>query len=256
LTRPVHFVLPDRSLIESAARHQRTYGLKNYYGKGPVARAKRKRFERSLALGAECEARRVIDMGAADGMLLPSLSSAYEHVAAVDVQPKFADRSQRLVDALGLANVTVTCNENLTFEQLRERIGPGYGLMFLLETMEHVGSQPDMWGSKMAFLHDCFSLLEKEGRIVVSVPKMVGMIILFKNVVQRIFRLGPDKLTFPQVLRSAFLKDTDDLEPLWDGHHVGFNHLKFDLHLERNFVIHRRQESLISVFYVLGRRSD
>jgi len=128
--------------------------------------------------------------------------------------------------------------------------------MFLLETLEHVGKQPDIWASKVAFLRDCFSLLGPNGRIIVTVPKMVGGILLFKNLVQRCLGRGYDAMPLRDLLRSSFLKDTDRLEPLWNGGHVGFNHLKLDAHLQKHFTVHHRSESLISVFYVLGQENQ
>ena len=247
------FILPDRSLVEDAAMGAQSYAIFNYYGKGLIAAVKRRRFQRALALGATVHAHRVIDMGCADGILLPSLAQYYDHVAAVDIDQDFVTRSERLVRAIGLNNVRVYCNADLGVDQLREHLGGGYQMMYLLETLEHIGNLPDIWASKIAFLNDCFALIESGGRIVISVPKMVGMIILLKNLVQRIFGLGHDSLTWRQLLRSAFLKNTDDLEPLWEGHHEGFNHLKLERHLERSFQIHERRESLVSVFYLLGR---
>lgn len=249
------FVLPDRSAIEHAAVGATSYAIYNYYGRGPIASAKRARFRRALALGAKANADRVIDMGCADGILLPSLSKYYQHVVAIDRSQEFVERSLRLVQALKLPNVKVLCSAGISTNELCGRIGTGFRLMFLLETIEHVGVQPNIWESKIAFLQDCFALLEPEGQIVISVPKMVGMIMLFKNLLQRSLRLGHDNLTYRQLFRSAVWRDTDDLEPLWDGHHVGFNHLKLDHHLARAFVIHERSESAISVFYRISRPS-
>jgi hypothetical protein len=179
----------------------------------------------------------------------------YRRVLALDIDQKFVERSRRLIDLLKLDNVEALCVRDVPFPELRKRLGSGFRLMFLLETLEHAGSQPDLWGSKMDFLRDCFSLLEENGRIVVSVPKMVGLVMLFKNTLQRSLGLGYDRMSFRQLLRSSLLKKTDDLEPMWSGDHVGFNHRKLDKHLARHFVVHHRSESLISVFYVLGRKS-
>jgi 2-polyprenyl-3-methyl-5-hydroxy-6-metoxy-1,4-benzoquinol methylase len=249
------FILPDRAAVQRAAEGDAmySYAIYNYYGRGPIAAAKRRRFRRALEIGAAVRAGRVIDMGCADGLLIPSLARAYRHVAAIDVNPELVARSQRLARAVEADNVTTLCSAGLSTDELRAAIGPGYRLMFLLETLEHVGSQPDIWGSKVAFLRDCFSLMEPDGQIVISVPKMVGLSVLFKNVLQRTLRLGHDALTWRQLWRSAVLKDTDELEPLWDGHHVGFNHLKLDRHLQQSFTVHHRSESVISVFYRIGR---
>jgi 2-polyprenyl-3-methyl-5-hydroxy-6-metoxy-1,4-benzoquinol methylase len=245
-------ILPDRKCIEEAAAGNSSYAIYNYYGRGPISAAKRRRFQIALDLGFEEAADRVIDMGCADGLLLPTLSRYCYHVAAIDLDREFVARSRHLVSACGLSNVQVVCNSGLPIPELRQRIGSGYRLMFLLETLEHVGRQPDIWRSKIDFLNECFQLLETDGRIVISVPKMVGMIVLFKHVVQRCFGLSHDELTWRQLLRSAILKDTDDLEPLWDGHHVGFNHLKLDTHLQDNFSVLVRRESAMSVFYLVA----
>jgi len=249
------FILPDRSVLQAAADEgaKYAYGIYNYYGWGLIAAAKRRRFQRALNLASAEPAQRVIDMGAADGILLPTLSRHYQEVVAIDYDPTFVERSQQLVDATGLSNVRLLCNNGVALEALREQVGSGFSLMFLLETLEHAGSQADIWGSKIDFLNDCFALLNREGRIIISVPKMVGLIVLFKNLLQRCLRLGHDPLTFRQLFKSAFLCDTEELEPLWDGHHLGFNHLKLGQRLKAHFEIRHRSESLISVFYVLGR---
>jgi len=258
LTKKSLFVLPSReAMLQASAADEHSYGgysLFNYYGNGPISRAKRKRFEHALQLAQHRPGGRVIDMGTADGIILPSLSAHYEHVAAIDVDPNHVKTCQRLVDGLRLPNVQVLCNAALTTSQVREQIGSGYQTMFLLETLEHVGAQPDMWGTKMDFLQQCFELLEPDGRIIISVPKMVGPVLLIKNMLQRALRLYPDQIPIKQLLKSSFLYNTDELEPLWDGHHVGFNHLKLDQRLVKQFEVKHRSESLISVFYLITRK--
>jgi 2-polyprenyl-3-methyl-5-hydroxy-6-metoxy-1,4-benzoquinol methylase len=251
----IRFILPDRKIVEEAAAEAHSYAIKNYYGNGPIVYAKRRRFQRALNLANAIPAQNVIDMGTGDGVLLPTLANSYERVVAVDTNRHHIDQSQRLVRYLKLDNVELFCLGDFSFAELHGRIGPKFQLMFLLETLEHVGSQPNMWNSKMDFLRNCFSLLEREGRIIVTVPKMVGLIMLFKNLLQRCLRRGYDTMSTRQLLRSSFFKNTDELEPLWTGGHVGFNHLKLDVHLRKQFVVHHRSESLISVFYVLGRRN-
>lgn len=249
------FALPPREHITPAeTRGKRDqYGLYNYYGRGPIARAKRARFERALVLGRDRIGGKAIDMGAADGVLVPSLSRLFEEVVAIDRRRDFVDSCRQVIERMSLTNARAVCNDGKSVDDLRRDIGPGFNIMFLLETLEHIGSQPDIYASKVEFLRDCFDLLEADGVIVISVPKMVGLIMLFKNLLQRSLALGYDKMTMRQLLKSAFLKDTDELEPLWDGHHVGFNHLKLDRYLADNFHVQRRVESLISVFYVLQR---
>lgn len=248
----MRFVLPDESALRSTASAAESYAILNYYGRGIIPAIKRNRFQRALDLGGAAPARKVIDMGCADGVLLPTLARHYEQVAAIDVHPEYSRCSKHLTDQLGLGNVDVVCSQDLTFADVKKRIGDGFGLMYLLETLEHIGEPPDLWASKIEFLKSCFSLLDDGGRIVVSVPKMVGLAFLLKYVVQNCF-LGVhhDRMTFKQLFKSSVLRSTDDLEPLWDRGHIGFNHLKLDRHLAANFGVVQRKESLISVFYVL-----
>src|SRR5208282_3320454 len=106
------FILPNRSVVEQVAHNlnQYSYAIYNYYGSGPIAFVKRRRFARALALGAKVGADRVIDMGCADGLLLPSLAVYYSHVKAIDVNEEYVASSQRLIDALHLRNVKTACN--------------------------------------------------------------------------------------------------------------------------------------------------
>jgi 2-polyprenyl-3-methyl-5-hydroxy-6-metoxy-1,4-benzoquinol methylase len=255
LSNDLDFVLPDRELIESVSGETSSYAIRNYYGNGPIAFAKRQRFRRALQLAKNVPAQNVIDMGTGDGVLLPTLSRHYRKVVGVDVNRHHIEQASRLAECLKLKNVELVCLDEISLNDLPRKIGADFQLMLLLETLEHVGRQPDMWDSKMEFLRGCFDLMRPGGRIVATVPKMVGLIMLFKNLLQRALGRGYDPMSAKQLIRSSFLKDTDELEPLWTGGHVGFNHLKLDQHLENNFVIHHRSESLISVFYVLGRRS-
>jgi 2-polyprenyl-3-methyl-5-hydroxy-6-metoxy-1,4-benzoquinol methylase len=246
-------VVPDAALLG----HEHVYMLKNYMGRGPVVGVKRARFERALALAGRHApgARTVIDMGSADGVFLPSLSRWYERVSAVDYTPAYAEAAERLARAMHLDNVRVHCNRDMGTAELLERIGGPHDLMYCLETMEHVGSQPDMWGTKVAFLRECFRLLRPGACIIISVPKMTGPGMLLKHTVQRVTRRGHDELTWGEVLRSSLLYQTEHLEPRWDGHHVGFNHAKLTRHLREHFNLVDRSESIVSAFYVVRDRS-
>src|SRR5438552_1810268 len=156
----IRFILPDRKIVEEAAGEAHSYAIKNYYGNGPIAYAKRRRFQHALNLASGIPAQNVIDMGTGDGVLLPTLAHNYEQVVGVDANEHHIEQSERLVRYLKLDNVELVCLRGLSFAELRQRVGSNFQLMLLLETLEHVGSQPNMWDSKMAFLRNCFSLLE------------------------------------------------------------------------------------------------
>ena len=261
MTERRFLVLPPREIFSSACDESpgsSRYSLRNYYDRTPIGWARRRRLERSLhlALGSNRFGRKCIDMGCADGILLPTLSKHFDEVVGVDRSRRSVDISTSIVNRLGLKNVSLFCNRELSTEEIRRRIGDGFKIMFLLETLEHVGDQPHRWEKMMAFLHECFSLLEPDGRIVISVPKMVGAVVIFKELLQRFTgRLDRPPLTFRQLLRSGFLRNTDELEVCWRGH-VGFNHLRLDGYLADHFNVVHRSESLISVFCVIDRRTS
>lgn len=235
----------------------RTYAEYNYLRPGLIPKLKAKRFETALQLAKLWMGRgeSAIDLGCADGIFLPSLSAHFQHVTAVDTVPKYLGWAQALVSRLKLQNVELICNDSMSFEQLRVALGARtYSVAFVLETLEHVGQLPNLYESKGDFLQGVLSLLKPGGVAIISVPKMVGPAFFIKHMIQRMLRLPRDKMTFGQAVRSAFLYDTDALEPFWDGHHVGFNHIKLENMLEKRFDIVRTQPTLTSLFYVVRQR--
>src|SRR5438874_13830307 len=92
----VRFTLPDRKIVEEAAGEAHSYAIKNYYGSGPIAYVKRRRFQRALYLASTTPAQNVVDMGTGDGVLLPPLARNYERVVGLDVNQHHIDQSQRL----------------------------------------------------------------------------------------------------------------------------------------------------------------
>ena len=55
------------------------------------------------------------------------------------------------------------------------------------------------------------------------------------------------------LLKASFLKDTSELEPLWDGGHLGFNHLRLEERMRGEFQIRRRVDIGFQMLYVIGR---
>ncbi len=246
------FSPPDAKKLEEAGA---VYAVRNYCGNGLVARFKRRRFSKALKMAKNCRSARVIDMGCCDGVLIPTLAAHFEQVVAIDYNSVFVERCKRLTSGLGLENVTCLCNKDVDFDAIREQIGPDYGLMFTLETLEHVGRQPGMWESKREFLINCFRLLDPapQSRIIVSVPKMVGWGFMLKHGVQWFRGVKDDQMPLLDFLRSGLLKNTDNLESRWDGGHVGFNHLKLEAMMRQSFKIWNTVEDPFSAIYEIGR---
>lgn len=244
-----------------------TYSQYNYLRPGLVPRIKTARFEKALQIARESgrltKNNNAIDFGCADGVLLPSLCKHFGHVLGVDNSAKFVDQASALVRQLGLTNVELYCNAGKSFEDVARAIqasGKSYQIAFLLETLEHIGdpaATPRMYEAKVEFVRSLLGLLDEGagGAVIVSVPCMVGLRFLAKYIIQATLRLHHERLTLPQLLRSSWggLRSTDDLEPLWKGGHIGFNHIKLERHLRAAFPRMRRWSTLTSEFYLIER---
>lgn len=230
-----------------------TYTSFNYLGSGPIARFKRHRFEIALRLTRRYFGTGgAIDLGCADGVLLPSLAHYFPHVAAVDNDPVAADIARQLVNSLGLTNVDVFCNRGISTTDLRTQLGvEKFRVMYLLETLEHVGQQPDMYESKIAFVEEALSLLETGGVLVVSVPKMVGIPYLIKYGIQSALRLPHERQSLASLMRAALWKDTDGIENRWSGGHLGFNNAKLHRYLQKHFTLEFTRDFFFSEFFVI-----
>ncbi|MCZ6782320.1 MAG: methyltransferase domain-containing protein [Proteobacteria bacterium] len=258
-----HFVRPPEEVYRDPALDfmdgYRTYGEYNYLRPGLVSRIKSAHFEKALDLTRDhFGACRVIDFGCADGFFLPSLASHFEAVLAIDRVPMFAEVARRVVSEGGLTNVEVICNEGLDTAALRERIGgvgsPRPRIAFCLEVIEHVGDPGDLYGAKIRLLRDVFSLLEDDGRIVISVPTMVGLPFLLQRAALASLGIWREPMSWRSLLRASFLKDTSELEPHWDGGHLGFNHLRLEEAMSDVFSVEKRTNLGFQVLYVIGPR--
>jgi len=249
------FVLPDASVLTDTSRGSygsaATYSHYNYLRPGLVASLKRRRFETALEVARPWFGQGAIDMGCADGIMLPSLSRHFSKVVGVDTNPKFAAIAGEV--AASFPNVRVLCNEGVGFDELRRRVGPGHRAMFLLETLEHIGEPGRMYESKVEFVEQCLSLLDERGVIIASVPRMVGPLFVAKYAVQWATRRVDERHSLRELWRAGVMRDTSRLERRWNGGHVGFSHLKLDSALRSRFQVQKRLGTLTSIFYVIGR---
>lgn len=233
-----------------------TYSHYNYLRPGLVSRVKRQRFEQALRLVSHLFGKaNAVDCGCADGIFLPSLAKHFNFVTGFDLLPQDVQTAQRLVAQLKLANTDVFCNEGMSFAQVKARMGDRpHQVLFVLETLEHVGDVNRMYESRCEFLEQLFSLLTPDGLIVASVPKMVGLSFLVKYAAQSAMRMPHEHQTFGQLMRSTFLRDTEALEPHWTGRHNGFNHLKLERAMAERFRIVRRKNMFATAMYVIARK--
>jgi 2-polyprenyl-3-methyl-5-hydroxy-6-metoxy-1,4-benzoquinol methylase len=256
-----YFVPPSPEVYQAAdTQHAggfRTYTEYNYLRPGPASWIKRLHFETALTLTRPYFGSDVIDFGCADGPFEPSLARHFGHVCAVDRREDFTTVTTELVRSMDLAGVVVVCNAGLSMEELRARLAAGARspkVLFLLETLEHVGERDDPGGSRIRFLRELFTLLDDDGVIVLSVPNMVGL----GFAVQRLGLAATGSVREPistgDLLRASLLRDTRALACRWDGEHLGFDHTRLEPHLRRAFRILRKRHIFFQVLYVLARQ--
>ncbi len=234
----------------------RTYSGYNYLGPGVVARIKRRHFEVCLKLARPHFGGRALDFGCADGVLLPSLARHFTSVVGVDIRPEFARTSQAVARNLKLTNVDVVCNQNLSFDALRERLaGRTFEAVFLLEVLEHVGQPGREYQDRCELVREVAGLLEPGGRIIISVPKMIGLPFLLQRMGLAVCRLRREPISLRELLAAGLLGRTDRLERRWRRDHLGFNHRKLDHALASEFRIRRRTGTFFQAIYEVERRS-
>ena len=257
-----YYVQPPLEAYSSAESHYykqyKTYAEYNYLRPGLISYIKTRHFELSLKLTRDyfhkCN---VIDFGCADGVFLPSLAKYFNLVTAIDRAPKFIELSAKLVSAMGLHNVELICNDTLTIDDVRSRIShEKYHILYLLEVLEHIGDKTHLYDSKIEFLTEVSTLIDENGLIVISVPKMVGMPLLIQRIGLAITRSRRQSISLSELFKACFLNDTRGLEKQWDGGDLGFNHRKLESYLKNEFRVLKKRALPLQVVYVIKKRTS
>jgi 2-polyprenyl-3-methyl-5-hydroxy-6-metoxy-1,4-benzoquinol methylase len=221
-----------------------------------ASRLRIRHFEEALKMTSErFHNANVIDFGCADGPFLPSLSKYFNHVVGIDNNPAFIKISAKVVETMHLNNVKLIGNDNLTFDAVKSRIaGEKYQILFLLETLEHVGDKSALWESRVKFIRELFSLLDEKGIIILSVPIMVGASFFLQRLGFLLLNVkSQEKVSTTDLFKASLLNDTTNLEKMWHGGHLGFNHKKLERYLKKNFKILEKKNITFQVIYKLAR---
>lgn len=261
-----YFVRPAPGILESETEcyigPYRTYAHYNYLRPGPIAALKRRRFDVALSLAQPWFHRTgAIDFGCADGVLLPSLARYFPRVAAIDNDPRVIPIARQVVEESHLESVDVINSHEMPFPALRARLQRSereYGIMFLLETLEHIGpdlpAEDDQYAYRVQFVQDLFTFLAPPARIIVSVPRMTGLGFLTRYVTQSTLGLAHERIPVADALRAGILGDTESLEPQWTGGHLGFNDRKMERELKKAFTVIEEKRLPFSLVYTIERR--
>jgi 2-polyprenyl-3-methyl-5-hydroxy-6-metoxy-1,4-benzoquinol methylase len=233
----------------------KTYSDYNYLRPGIMSFIKTLHFEVALKLteGYFYKAN-AIDFGCADGVFIPSLSKYYVHTCGIDNNLEYLKSAAEIVDALDLGNVELLCNSDLETSDLKSRLSDRkYHVLYLLETLEHIGDNDSLYESEIRFLQEIVNLLEKDGVIVVSVPVMVGIPFLIQRLGLILTRSFLEPLAWRDFFMAVMFNNTDDLEKRWHGGHLGFNHRKLEKRIKNCFRILRKRHLGFQVLYLLGK---
>ncbi len=235
-----------------------TYSGYNYLRPGLSSYIKTRHFETALRLTrAYFGSSGAIDFGCADGPFLPSLSRYFQSVLAVDRDPVLLNVARRVVQTTGLTNVQLLCNQDIDDEAFRHSIQhTGFKVLYLLETIEHVGEREDLYPSKVRFITSLFRLLDPGGVIVLSVPKMTGLSFLIQRMGLALMGMSRESMSRKDFFRSVFLSDTSCLEQRWDGGHLGFNHRMLEQLMRETFTIQKTRDLFFQKLYLLTNRED
>ena len=239
----------------------RTYAEYNYLRPSLASWIKLRHFEVSLHLTrsyfGKCS---VIDFGCADGIFLPSLSMYFKNIVGIDQRRDFITISSKLINSLKLTNVHLICNDHVAMDELRNMLPKDkYEILYLLETLEHVGERDSPWESRITFLKNLMMLLAPEGAIVLSVPNMVGISFLLQRIGLALLRAPREPISLRNLLKASLLNDTKELEQQWQGpqleRHLGFNHIELERHMRSHFCIPKKSSAIFQTIYVLKRKT-
>lgn len=249
--RPVSYELDGYNYMSAA----KSYTEYNYLKAGVGSLLRRRHFEYALQLTKsyfhKCN---VIDFGCADGPFLPSLSKYFNHVAGIDEWPAFVALATKV--SPNYANTEIIDNKDMSMDELKLKLGKKYHILFLLETIEHIGDKDNPWESRAKFIGELFKLIDEDGIIVMSVPNMIGFPFLLQRVGLFLTGAKRGKLSAPELVKAVLFNDTSALEERWyDGTHLGFNHIKLERYLKAKFNIIERKSILFQVLYVIGRKN-
>jgi len=230
----------------------KTYSNRFYLKPGIASKLRARHFEICLKLTSSYfNKSNVIDFGCADGCFIPSLSSYFNHVVGIDAYPPFADIAKILVKKMDLKDANIICNKDMKIDEVKSMLDREYNIAFCLEVLEHVGNKKNPYKGKIKLIKDISSLITDDGKIIISVPKMVGLSFLAQRFGLYIFNQWTEPISFKNLIKAGIFKDTEDLEKRWDHLHLGFNHEKLEKMISNDFNIIKKVNDFFQVVYVV-----
>lgn len=235
-----------------------SYTRHNYLKPGIVSYLKTRHFETALKLTKEYFHKyNAIDFGCADGTLIPSLSKYFNHVVAIDQDSVSIKVASKLIKKQNIDNVDLICNNNLSNNNIKNKIkNKKYHILYLLETLEHVGNKDNLYESKLIFLRDLATLIDKDGIIVISVPNMIGLSYFIQWISFKPFGIAERPISQKNLFKACFLGDTSNLEKQCNIGHLGFNHKKMENYIKREFRILKKKNIISQMIYIIKKHEN
>lgn len=251
------FIFPPKIELEDYSYHGcNSYSHYNYLRKGIIPSIKRRHFKLALNLAQKGFHRfNVIDFGCADGILLPTLSHYFPFVLGIEKNEIFLSVTQKIVETTVLENVQIINNKDLSIEDITKKLQKKeFKIIFLLEVLEHIGNNwKTQYDDKMIFLKSLFSLINKDGIIVISVPKMVGMSFFIQHSALFLLNMNRSRYSLKDFIKAVLFRDTSGIENRWvpDTTHMGFNHKTLEKFLNDHFSIIKIKNDFFQILYVI-----
>jgi len=216
-------------LIENGSDYQRA----NYFSDNPV-----KNFLHIFPLRAIVSAipkkkyHRILEIGCADGILLPTLSPHCEELYAIDIVSKFFKYIRRY----NLPNLFLSKGD----AQKMKYPSNFFDLIFCLETLEHV-PHPEL------AVKEIKRVMKKGGLGVISVPIELGPALLLKQIGRILLGYGlsyEGGYPLPELINAVLFK-----KPNTEYHREHLGHRGFDY---RRIIrlLHENRLSIVKLWYL------
>ena len=210
---------------------ERTYDSKNFL----VRFAHRKRFNNSLKSINFSETKRILDYGCGDGKFLNSL---FEITKGKEIYLVGFEPVQIIKN-----NVNFTIYNDLN--EIKKIAGnKKFNIITCFEVLEHFNEK-----KQTEILEQIYTLLQKDGQLIISVPIETGIPALIKNVFRKFNYPKAENYKFKNIFKSflglpleEFRKSDTYLS------HTGFDYRKLEHLLKKQFILVNKKFSPVNIF--------
>ncbi len=221
----------------------RSYSDYNYIS-GKLKIFKRSHYYKALELSQSFLKKNLvaIDYGCSDGFFSFTLSKYYKKVIGIDNDKKSLEFAEEIKKINGIENIEFITIKDLIPNNIKKKITSlKISIIYCLEVIEHIYDKRNPYQVKINKIKELLDILSDDGRLIVSIPNMIGFSLFLKFLISRIYGgVNREKISLINLLKAVFLKDTNnllkdiiDLYPGDWGVHTGFNHKYLEYYLKK-----------------------